>query len=139
LATLNLNNVVPGRQDCEQRYRDRYGTASTGGDSILSIAEGILRANGGEGTMQQIIDAVVARHTVNSDLCTAMRTPCTDKGVKPTDLSDDEVDKIIVREVRRRVCSAINDDNTSGKFRKRPVDPTRRVWNGRKENWYGSR
>jgi len=89
--------------------------------------------------MQQIIDAVVEHHTVNNDLRTAMRNYCGRKGVDPANLSDDQVDEIIVREVRRRVCSAINDDNTSGKFRKRPVDPTKRVWNGRKENWYGSR
>ena len=140
MNTVNpVTNVVPSRQDCEQRYRDWHGTASTGGDSILSIAEDVLRANGGEATLQQIIDTFLARKTVNNDLCTAMLTHYKHKGARPADLSDEEVEKIVVSEVRRRVCSAINEDNTAGRFRKRPVDPTKRVWNGRKENWYGSR
>ncbi len=88
--------------------------------------------------MQQVIDEVAARHTINNDLRTAMRDHCAKKGVKPTDLTDEDVDKIIVREVRRRVCSSINGDNIAGRLRKRPVDPTKRVWNGEKENWYGS-
>jgi hypothetical protein len=67
-----------------------------------------------------------------------MRTHCERKGVSPADLSDAEVGEIVVREVRRRVCSAINGDNTAGRLRKKPVAPTRRVWNGDRSNWFGA-
>jgi len=138
LTTLSPTNAV-AVSSTDQRYSERYGDAnSITNGSILSIAEDVLRANGGEATFEQIIDAVMALCTINNDLRTAMRAHCERKSVSLDDLTDEEVDEIIVREVRRRVCSAINQDNAAGRFRKKAVDPRRRTWNGQRENWFGA-
>ena len=135
---MNSRVAHPGRKEEDQRFRDFYGTSDTKGDSILSIAERVIADNDGEATMQQIIDAIRENQTVNNDLLTALRNYCLRKGVTPGDLTDEEVEEVLVKEVRRRCLSHVNQDNTAGRLRKKPVDPTRRVWNGVKENWYGS-
>lgn len=132
---------IPQEAAIVQRLEQYHGTNAVCEDSIHSQADSLMSErmehDGSSVTrISEIATEVKNNTTINRDIIRAVDEFCTRKGIDPVALTAQQIEEIIHKEVRRRMLSAVNLDNSEGRYRKLPIFPKRRVWNSG-YNWDG--